>query len=238
MGIRRSVEAWVLLAGLGLPVSAVGATVDSMIRDYELAYRARSGSMETIYGLARAIGDSLAMQSEGASYDLESMSDSQFTSLQARLPGMELVRDVLVGGLVDVPAFQARARAVGDSADVAFFDCWFAIEDSSSWPNFVERQTDESGCILFGSGRIVAAYANWTSFLAHYPLRYHAWAEEEAGVVLTYLVSGTCACSDRASVLRELDLFLDRFPHGEAAEMARTRRIELQNGRGELHEHC
>ena len=238
MGIRRSVEAWVLLAGLGLPVSAVGATLDSMIRDYERAYRARSGSMETIYGLARAIGDSLAMQSEGASHDLESMTDAQFASLQARLPGMELVRDELVGGLVDVPAFQARARTVGNSADVAFFDCWFAIEDSSSWPNFVERQTDYSGCILFGSGRLVAAYANWTGFLARYPGRYQAWADEEAGVVVTYLVSGTCACGDRASVLRELDLFLERFPHGDAAEMARARRIELLRGTGELKEHC
>jgi len=227
-----------LATALAYAAPASGARLESMIGEYGRAYRNKSGSIESLYGLACAIGDSLRMSSPLSAFDLESMSVDAFNALQDQLPGMTLLRDGLVGASVDVPAFQFLARARGDSADVDFFATLFAIEDSSSWPNYVQRQTDDSGCMMFGTGRVVAAYAAWKRYLAQHPGRYRAWAKDGAGIVVTELTGAACACEDRASAVRELQLFLDRFPRGDDAEMVRARLKELRDGKGELQEHC
>jgi hypothetical protein len=229
----RGVLAGLVSVLLGLPAWTAAAPLQSTIEQYGRSYRDPAVSVETLYGLARVIGDSLLI-----GYDMESMDSTAFDSLSARLPGMSLERDVVIRAEPDIPAFQGLARARGDSADVEFFATMFAIEDSSSWPHYVERQTDESGCTRFGSGLLVDGYAGWRNYLDRHPGRYTQWAQEEAGVIVTELAGSTCACGDRASALRELELFLKRFPRGDDSDLVRARWNELRAGRGELREHC
>jgi hypothetical protein len=229
----RTVLAGLVSVLIGLPAWTAAAPLRSTIEQYGRLYRDPAASVESLYGLARAIGDSLL-----TGYDMDSMNTPAFDSLSARLPGMWLERDVVMRAVPDVPTFQRLARARGDSADVEYFETMFAIEDSSAWPHYVEHVTDESGCVRFGSGLVVDAYARWRKYLDRHPGRYAQWAQEEAGAIVTELAGSPCACGDRASVLRELELFLERFPKGDDSDIVRARWNELRSGGGELREHC
>jgi hypothetical protein len=137
-----------------------------------------------------------------------------------------------------LPYFLALAQEKGDSADVAFFRTSTATHDAGDWPVYSEQITDETGCTRFGTGSLVRSYAAWAGFRVRYPHRYARWAAEELGDIEDEFTGGDCACDDRASVVRELRQFLQRFPSARIAASVRARIRGITSGKIAIRERC
>jgi len=155
------------------------------------------------------------------------------------LPGFTILDDGIYEGSIPDPAFFAElARRHGDAADTAFFAAFGATSASGILPVYVEQMTDYSGCTRFGTGSLVETYGLWRAFLALYPHRYEKRARDQVDEVLDELVSGECACEGRAAVMRELELFLSKYPRDRSSARVRERLRDVRSGTAKVREHC
>ena len=192
---------------------------------------ARPAPIESLLVFGLAVGDSLP--------PLDQMDDSTLARTASLMQGFELLHDGVYEGLApNFAFFDSLAREKGDDADVAIFRTIRATMNDGYMPSYVQQQTDYSGCTRFGSGALVEAYGLWKSFLERYPGRYVARSTMDFEDVRDELLSGDCACDDRASVVRELDLFLKRYPRGVFPGLVRARREEVRSGKAKIREHC
>ena len=223
------------------PVTRVPDCVLEYAREFDRVRNApRPAPIEHLFRLGTAVGDSLTRDS-GSPNDfstLAAMDDSTFDRASHLVPGFTLLRDEVEGVLVDPDVFLALAIERGDSADLEFFRALEATMDSSYLPVYVEQVTDYSGCTRFGSGSLVETYTLWRRFMGRHPGRYAERARHEFDGVLETLLTNDCPCTDRASVVRELELFLDRFPGDSGAVRVRERLGRVRSGRESIRENC
>ena len=146
------------------------------------------------------------------------MSEREFASLGHELVGLVVSREEAVFVEPDV-VFFGRLASRGDPADRAFFAALSSTYPQSVWPVYVDQQTDVSGCTRFGSGTLVSTYLAWTAVRRQYPMRHEEASGRHLDDIVKELTESTRACSDRASVERELAEFLRR----EADTDVRTR---------------
>ena len=212
-----------LAAGAGTGVERSSARIPRAVHDYAAALerlpRAQGTAVvESLYTLGMQAADRLVLV-------LEDLDDTTFARVQSTMRGFALFRDETLGdgALPDASFFTALARARGLNADTAFFHAMTATHPYGTFPIYVRQQTDYSGCTDYGSGRLVATYGLWQAFIARYPGRYATWATEELENVEEELTIGNCACGDRASVLKEMEAFVQRFPHATIAPRVRER---------------
>jgi hypothetical protein len=234
------------------PALAYDASIPAPVAVYaDFLARVRStprpAPVESLYALARATVDSLQAPPGGYARGnrpsiLESMDDSTIARCARCAPGLVLVNAPEAGlawALCDVPWFLALARERGAPADVAYFATARATyPDSSAFPVYMEQLTDEGGCTKFGAGRLVTAYARWTGYRERFPGRYADAVADEIEVVRFQLTDGTCACDDRASVVRELRAFVRRFPRADIAPRVRELMQGIESGKVAIREHC
>jgi hypothetical protein len=169
---------------------------------------------------------------------LESLPDAEFERLARDLPGVVLNRDETIFVEPDPHFFVKLATARGDAADRSFFAALRTTYPTPGWPAYLEQQTDYSGCTRFGTGTLVDAYAVWSEFRRRFPGRYVSAAAAEADRVDKELTESTCACGDRASVQREIDLLLRRFPAAPLPTRLLERLQALRSGRSGIRVRC
>jgi hypothetical protein len=169
---------------------------------------------------------------------MESLPDEEFQRLGRDLPGAIVNREEVVFVEPDADYFTKLAAASGDGADRAFFSTLKAIYPKSVWPVYIEQQTDYSGCTRFGSMTLVGTYRAWFDFQRKFPGRYAAGAQKETDAVIEHLTTSTCACGDLASVERELQRFLRRFPTSSARAKVDQRLQALRGRRSDIRTSC
>jgi hypothetical protein len=216
-----------------------GAYAYSALFD-RVAASPRPAPIESLLVLGLAVGDTLLAVQPGEHYPpLDGMDDSTRVLTARLMKGFELVDNGVYQGLIpDFDFFARLAAERGDSADVAIFETIRATMNSGSMPAYIEQRTDDSGCTRFGSGSLVETYARWQSFLERFPGRYVDRSAMELEDVRDELLTGDCACDDRASVVRELTLFLEHDPKGKLADLVRARRKAVRAGKVKIREHC
>ena len=248
-GARSLLVVCMLVAALCADIALAGGSpaasgIPRPVMDYahllEQVNHSRSQApIESLYALGLRAAESLQRSTGDAASPLELMDDSTLTEAKRLMGGFGLFRG---GGMASasrqIPFFLALARSHGDSADVAFFRAMTATRDSSDLPIYVQQQTDEAGCTRFGSGTLVASYDVWRSFVSRHNDRYTGWVRDELSQLENELTASTCACGDRDSMLRELRLFLKRFPGSELAPRVRARIGEVEAGTAGMRYHC
>jgi hypothetical protein len=194
-------------------VAAYNETVAAVRRHEATVEQAfiRVGDLEQL--LTARTGDDLSV--------LDRMTEGELEELARRLPGVQVWRGETEGVAIEPAFFGDLARRFGTDADVQFFTRrGLTYPDGGFCPAYVEQQTDLTGCISYGTGKIVSAYARWSAYQQDYPGHYtHAVRVmlEEATELLT---TPQCACGEQAAVTGELALFLRRFRTAGASPKA------------------
>ena len=252
--MRNHGPTWALLACATLaavcPADAATLSIPKIVFDYAALHdRVRLGAagakVEALYALGnRAVDSLMAEGPDGKGRVIESMDSVTFAQTESLMSGFDLNREEFVGCAPQVWRFLALAGARGDAADRDFFHALGATyggEDSTAyafWRDYTKQQTDYSGCTLFGTGRLVAAYGRWTACQAAHPGRYGRWVREEVAAVEDGLTQPGCACGDQASVEHELSEFLRRFPAVHVAARVRQQLRLVRAGRSHIRFHC
>jgi hypothetical protein len=180
------------------------------------------------------------MASRNGKIVLEALSDEEYGHLRAELPGIRTSREEVVFVEPDVDYFVAFTAENGADVDQTFFRTLKATRSSASptWPSYVERQTDYSGCTRFGNGTLVDAYRAWTHFAKQFPGRYTAAVKRYLGDVVSNLTASTCACGSAADVDRELTKFLGEFPAAPERAEVEARLQALRAGKSNIRMSC
>lgn len=200
---------------------------------------ASPAAIESLFTLGMRAADSLQRSMGSAASPLELMDDSTLAEVERRMEGFTVLRTEEFSSAGCRPAFfLALAQSHGDSADVAFFHALAATCDSTDRPVYVQQQTDVSGCTRFGSGTLVATFDAWRSFVSRHPGRYADRAHDQMRRLEDELTGSTCPCGDRESVLRELRLFVRRFPDAAITPQVRARLRAVQAGTAGMRYPC
>lgn len=199
-------------------------------RDLEAAFKAAGVVRESLMQRAAADGSATTV--------IESLTAEEFTRLQDGLPGMIVNREEVLLAEPDPDFFVQLAVGHGDSIDRQFFAGFKATYPESVWPVYVEQQTDYSGCTKFGGGKLVDTYKIWSAFQRRFPGRYAATVRAETDRVIEALSGSTCACGDRPSIERELQLFARTFPSSPTRSKIDERLQALRLGRSDIRLHC
>ena len=212
------------------------------IRDYEdelvRAHRARRPySLEPLWTKAQRVEAALLGSSDGSFAPLYALSEKEFDALRIRMRSFEFDREIHETARVREDSMSTLARHVGAPADTAF---WNRIATFDSWgmPSYVEPITDETACTAFGTDRLVAAYAAWTTYRKHFPQSYAKDVAAHVDDVTRALLHDQCACGDSSSVVAEYLTFLKRFPKDPLAPRVRERLRDLRTGRARMRYHC
>jgi hypothetical protein len=235
----------VAAVGLGDPrgarADASGARVPPVVDEYATALkrllRSRGQApghapVESLYASGMRAADVLLDVLVG-------LDEATYAKVEQKMRGFLVGREEMVGARPDVDFFASLARSRGDDVDTAFFHALrLTYETAGPFPVYVEQQTDYSSCTDFGSGRLAEAFAVWQAFITRHPHRYALWADEELRGIEDELTSGTCACGDRESVLKELREFVERFPLAPVTPRVRERLGTIRSGTDGIRYHC
>jgi hypothetical protein len=169
---------------------------------------------------------------------VETLSAAEFQRLERDLPGVLLSREVTTFVKLDPDWFLDFATSHGDDADRSFFAAYKQTYPDGVWPAYVMPQTDYSGCVAFGEGRLVAAYRTWSEYGRSHPQRYKLRADAELDQVGKALAESTCACDDVATVEKEMQQFVRALPRSPIADRVSDRLRAVRDGRSGIRYRC
>jgi len=199
--------------------------------------RSTDGAIERAFAALTSARDAL-LQTTGGQTALEALSPADFDRVTAAMTGAVIGRDEVLVVEVDTGYFLKLAVSRGSSVDRAFFAARKATYPESTWPIYVEQQTDYSGCTRFGTSTLVSEYRRWTRFTGEFPGRYTAAVRREVERVSNELTQSTCACGTNASVEQELGQFLRVFPRAPISAVVSARLRAVRAGRSDIRQQC
>jgi hypothetical protein len=170
---------------------------------------------------------------------LARMSEVDRAQLTLRVPGVRIWYHESQGVVVDPAFFLELATRHGDKADRVFFVNYRkTFPGGYQWPVYVEQQTDVTGCTRYGRGDLVAVYGMWSSFVNAYPANYVDEARSYLEAVSHELTSGTCACGDARTVIKELSQFVASFPNDKITPQVERRLNSVVEGKSTIRFNC
>lgn len=132
----------------------------------------------------------------------------------------------------------ALAKKHGTDNDNMYFQFRREWMPEGFWPVYINLQTDVGGCTRFGEGYLANLYKKGNTLL---PKMTGYYAKETAKILkaVSYqLTSGSCACGDQQSVIKELKLFLELNPKSEITKMVENRLEDVQKQRSAMQYEC
>jgi len=193
-------------------------------------------SLEPIFALGNTAAKAvLKMPSyePGTVSPLESFDQKTFNLVAQEMKGFVVNREETVFVQPDTNFWVTLAESKGQNADQQFFQLLKKTYPDSVWPAYVRQQTDYSGCTDFGTKGLTHSFVDWSAFQKAFPSAYADAAKHELEAVSQHLGS-TCACGDKASVISELEYFLQKIPKGNMAEKVRTRLDNIRKDKPEV----
>ncbi|ROH93049.1 hypothetical protein ED208_00485 [Stagnimonas aquatica] len=236
---QRPLAAFALLCALGLPAAAQTPTPAPTASQAEQDYLAELArveaatapqSLEPLLEKAEAVQGALMdiPADMGGEAVIERYSEPEFSALQARLRGIHLQRGMEIF-VQPLPAFfSALAAAHGRPADQAYFALYQAYWGEQLFPVYMQPRALVVGCVKYGDGLLNRLYGDWLRYAKTYPEAYRASVQQMLKDFEEVFALGTCACGDRAGVVRELQQFSREHPRSPAAPAATQRWRELK----------
>lgn len=235
----RGVQKVVLAAAFLLDGLAGRVHADAIPRvcyDYASALarcQAKRGAVpvESVYVMGLRASDALTLPARGGQSSLlENLSDSTLARLTPMMRGFTIVTEPGTGVIPNPHFFLKLARDRGDAADTLFFTCLERSEGPGGFVTWCERITDESGVPRFGDGVMTTCWGAWERFRRRFPGRYAETVVQEQDPIEQTLLTDGSSCGGRDTVVRELRLFLARYPRARIAKDVRDRLQEVIHG--------
>jgi hypothetical protein len=177
-------------------------------------------ALERLYSKARVAARELGPV-------LEKLNETDYAFL-VRLGGIKVHRGETVYAVADHGFSLGLARAIEDSAAVAFFELHKHALPDDVRPRYLEPVTDYSVCTRYGNGTLVELYRRWWEFRSHFPGRYAEVASQSLKDVEAKFTKPLCVCAGKETVLREFQLFIHSFPDSALGPALRTRLPALE----------
>ena len=171
--------------------------------------------------------------SPGKADILERLSEEEFQAVVLKMKGFSVNRQETVFVEPDPSFFIALAKRSGDQASVDFFE----IQKKTEFAYF-RQQTDYNGCYLFGKLSMVDSYTQWIKYGNKFPTRYSKEVMNYIRNIEEDITSGTCACDDKESALREFEAFIRAFPQARIATRVRERIDQIHQGKSDIRANC
>ncbi len=169
---------------------------------------------------------------------VERLSDEDFSRLQGLMKGFDVMRIEYAGALPSSAYFLKLAQEKGRPEDREFFQTLNATRPGGPFPMYAESITDYTSCLRFGSGKMVELYGYWKGYQLKHRKYYVAEVKQELGALQDALAQGTCACGEKASVLKELQDFTDRYGGDPFIEKVRGRLQDAKADRAGFQYNC
>lgn len=224
----------ILLAVAALPARAAvtePAEVAAYVAELARVETAKQPqSLEPLIARADAVQASLMEVSAGPSGEalIETLSEPDFKALQQRLRGLHLQRGMEIFVQPQPEFFAALAARNGRAADRDYFALYREYWGPQLFPIYMEPRARVIGCVKYGDGLISRLYAGWSDYARRHPQDYRTAVQQQLRDFEELVSLGTCACGDRAGVVRELRGFVERFPSNPAGPAAIQRAKELE----------
>jgi hypothetical protein len=155
--------------------------------------------------------------------EIESLSDGEYTLLKKRMHGFVVNREEVLFINPDLKFFSKLAKSHGKKADIDFFALMRKIRPDNIWAQYIEQQTDATGCTIYGNGSLTKLYGEALRYKKVHPGSYKAEVDKEIEEILSQFLAGTCACGSQEDALKEFRLFLQSFPSDKNAPAIRKR---------------
>jgi hypothetical protein len=195
-----------------------------------------TGSVERLWLAIPNLANALIHRDHGRQFTR--LSEYDFIMLQKKLRGVFLYRFETLHCDPDSLFFLEASRRNGTAADTGFFECYRQTHPRGKWPIFIQPQTDLTGCIDYGSGKLVELYEQWHSFKVSYPSDYVVPVKEILDNITELLAKGTCACGSRETVEHEFQSFVNRFPRHALSIALNNRIMKLRTGVTDIRFSC
>lgn len=190
--------------------------------------------VEGLLRMGRSASDVLVRPSIPGKADiLESLSEEEYQTVVLKMKGFSVNRQETVFVEPNPSFFISLAKRSGDKASVDFFEIYKKTEFA-----YFRQQTDYNGCYLFGTLSMVDSYSQWIKYRNKYPTRYQKEVTNLIRNIEDDITSGTCACDDKKSALREFEAFIAAFPHEKIAARIRERIEQIHKGKSDIRENC
>lgn len=192
------------------PVYAQNKTILRLADEYSRAlgnFQSQKSrmSIESLMRKGKAVAERLD--------ELEDLSDAEYALLEKKMKGFVVNREEVLFIKPDLKFFALLSARGGTKTDTTFFALMRVIRPDDVFPVYTERQTDVSGCTIYGNGMLTVLYGRALQFKKTYPRAYTPDIDEEINGILEEFTTGDiCACGGREQVLKEFRLFIRTFP--------------------------
>ena len=169
---------------------------------------------------------------------IEDLSETDYEVVVKNMKGFLVNREEVIVIEPDTVYFAALAKKHGIEIDSLYFQFLREVRPEGFWPVYLLPQTDFGGCIRYGEGHLANLYSKGKSLLPKMTGYYARETTKILRELSNKLTSGTCACGDRQSVIRELTLFLELNKGSEIAGKVKNRLEDIQKQGSSMRYHC
>lgn len=211
-----------------LPVRAQNKSILQLADEYSLALekyerQKTRASVESVVRKGKAVGEKLD--------EIEALSAADYSLLEKKMKGFIVNREEILFIEPDLKFFAQLSERSGTKTDAAFFVLMRIIKPDNVFPVYIERQTDVSGCTIYGIGALTILYGKALQFKRAYPKAYTSDINEEINEMLEEFTEGTCSCGTRAGVEREFRAFIKAFPRDKNTPKVKKRLANLRRNK-------
>ncbi|OGW38593.1 MAG: hypothetical protein A2X58_10025 [Nitrospirae bacterium GWC2_56_14] len=169
---------------------------------------------------------------------IENLSEADYEAIEKNMKGFTVNRYEVIVIEPDTAFFATLAKKHGTDNDNMYFQFRREWMPEGFWPVYINLQTDVGGCTRFGEGYLANLYKKGNALLPKMTGYYALETAKILKAVSDQLTSGTCACADQQSVIKELKLFLELNPKAEIAKKVEKRLEDLQKQRIAMQYQC
>lgn len=169
---------------------------------------------------------------------LEDLYVADYDAVVNALKGFTVRREEAIVIEPDASFFSDLAKKHGMESDILYFDFLAGVRPDGSWPVYIEQQTDVGGCTRYGEGHLAKLYQKGKALLPKMTGYYADETAEMLKEISVQLTAATCACEDRQSVVKELQLFLELNKNSDIAGAVRSRLEDVQKQGSTMRYQC
>lgn len=228
---------FIVICGFGLScrVYAQNTSILTLANKYSAALRKfekrnARGNLEAVYRKGQI--------DDERTDELENLTEANYALVKKRMRGFLVNRDEIIYVKPDVNFFKKLSKRLGTESDVAFFTFLGELRTDSVWSNYIQQQTDYSGCTLYGKGILTRLYGKAKQFRKQHLSAYVVDINEEIEKMKSEFAEDTCACGDSNSVIKEFQLFMKTFPADKITPIVKKRLREIQNKKTSFRFNC
>lgn len=180
-------------------------------------------------------GDAIAVELHRV---IEQLSKADYEYVVKNMKGFIVNREEVIVTEPDSNYFSKLAQKVGTEQDRLYFGFVLKVTPEGYWPVYLLRQTDLGGCTKYGDGVLSRLYKEGTVLLPKVGGYYRKQLDKMTDKMGREFTSGSCACGDFQSVMKEFQIFIETNPNEAIVDKVKERLQSIKQGSANVRFHC